>query len=232
MAEGTYDSTGDTLKHSLRVGALMVQVINELSQRSVQHDLSKTEPPELEVFNKVTPRLSTLTYGSEEYKASLKEMGPALDHHYANNRHHPEWHPRGVNGMTLVDVIEMIADWKASSERSPNGDLAKSLATQRDRFGIEPQLLDILVNTAHHFGWIPEPNIYEQTERHDGLRKHLYAVHHNLAALGLSDAEALRQHRDYHAEEPWRHEPADLSWTDEEMAEARRDDEAGGSGDA
>ena len=31
-----------------------------------------------------------LTYGSDEYKACLTEMKPALDHHYAANRHHPE----------------------------------------------------------------------------------------------------------------------------------------------
>lgn len=47
MAEPAYDSTADTLKHSLRVGTLMGQPIAELVQRSTRHDLSKTEPPEL-----------------------------------------------------------------------------------------------------------------------------------------------------------------------------------------
>lgn len=96
----SYDSTPDTLRHSLRVGALMHAVVHDLIDRSVRHDLSKTEPPEVEVFNEVTPRLRTLTYGSEEYKASLASMGPALEHHYARNRHHPEHHKDGIAGMT------------------------------------------------------------------------------------------------------------------------------------
>jgi hypothetical protein len=56
--------------------------------------------------------------------------------------------------MTLVDLIEMLADWKAATERHDDGDLARSLDIQRDRFGLSDQLADILRNTAHHFGWI------------------------------------------------------------------------------
>jgi len=42
-----YDSTAETLRHSLRVGELMGALIRELVDRSVKHDLSKTEDPEL-----------------------------------------------------------------------------------------------------------------------------------------------------------------------------------------
>lgn len=155
MSEPAYDSTADTLKHSLRVGALMGQAINELVDRSVRHDLSKTQPPELEIFNEFTPKLKHSTYGSDEYKGFLVAMGEALEHHYAHNRHHPEhFGDRGVNGMTLVDLMEMLADWKAATERHDDGDLAKSLEIQKGRFGISDQLLEILRNTAEHFGWI------------------------------------------------------------------------------
>ncbi|MFB4275773.1 DUF5662 family protein [Nonomuraea sp. MTCD27] len=155
MPESTYDSTADTLKHSLRVGTLMGQAITELVQRSTRHDLSKTEPPELEIFNEYTPKLKHSTYGSDEYKGFLDAMGPALQHHYAVNRHHPEHFRNGVNDMTLVDLIEMLADWKAATERHDDGDLAESLEIQRHRFGLSPQLEQILRNTAEWFGWIP-----------------------------------------------------------------------------
>lgn len=68
----TYDSTAETLKHSLRVGALMGAAIKELTDRSVRHDLSKTEDPELGVFNEYTPKLKDSTYGSDEYKGFLE----------------------------------------------------------------------------------------------------------------------------------------------------------------
>lgn len=154
MAEPAYDSTADTLRHSLRVGELMGQPIAELVTRSTQHDKSKTEPPELAVFNEYTPRLKHSTYGSDEYKSFLAGMKPALDHHYAANRHHPEHFANGVAGMTLVDLVEMLADWKAATERHAAGDLERSLDIQRERFGLSDQLLAILQNTASYYGWI------------------------------------------------------------------------------
>lgn len=157
MPDAPYDSTADTLKHSLRVGALMGQPIAELVERSTQHDLSKTQPPELEIFNEFTPKLKDSTYGSEEYKGFLVAMGEGLKHHYQANRHHPEhFGERGINGMTLVDLVEMLCDWKAATERHADGDLARSLEIQQKRFGISNQMLEVLRNTAEHFGWLPQ----------------------------------------------------------------------------
>ena len=151
-----YDSTADTLKHSLRVGELMGVVVKELVDRSTQHDRSKTEDPELAVFNEFTPKLKTSTYGSEEYRGFLVSMGSGLAHHYANNRHHPEHFVNGINDMTLMDLIEMLSDWKAAGERHDDGSLRRSLDIQRLRFNISDQLWSILRNTAEHLGWIDE----------------------------------------------------------------------------
>ena len=131
----------------------MVQVVKETLDRSTCHDRSKTEPPEVEVFDEFTPKLQTSTYGSDEYKGFLEAMGEGLKHHYASNRHHPEHFDNGVDDMTLVDLIEMLADWKAATERHADGDLTKSLDIQQQRFGLSDQLLKILANTAEHFGW-------------------------------------------------------------------------------
>jgi uncharacterized protein DUF5662 len=149
-----YDSTADTLKHSQRVGELMAALIKDLVDRSMCHDRSKTQEPELAVFNEYSPKLRTLTYGSDEYKAALAGMGEGLAHHYAHNRHHPEHTPHGITGMTLVDLIEMLADWKAAGERHADGSLSRSLALNAERFGIDEQLLQILANTADEYGWL------------------------------------------------------------------------------
>jgi hypothetical protein len=155
VSEEPYDSTADTLRHSLRVGELVGDAVKELVDRSVRHDISKTLEPEVGVFNEFTPKLRTSTYGSDEYKGFLAAMGEGLAHHYANNRHHPEHFTDGVNDMTLVDLIEMLADWKAATERHADGDLARSLDIQRERFGMSDQLYRILWNTARHFVWMP-----------------------------------------------------------------------------
>lgn len=150
----TYDSRPDTIKHSMRVGELIHQMMRQLMDRSFTHDNSKTIEPELSIFNEFTPKLKELSYGSDEYKASLEAMGTGLKHHYEHNRHHPEHFKNGINGMTLVDLIEMLADWKAATERHNDGSLRKSLEIQKERFGISDQLYEILCNSAREFGWM------------------------------------------------------------------------------
>ncbi len=132
----------------------MVEVEKEALDRSTCHDRSKTGSPEVECFDEFTPKLKSLTYDSDEYRACLSAMKPALDHHYAANRHHPEHFENGIDDMTLVDLIEMLADWKAATERSDSGDLARSLDINKERFGISDQLMYVLWNTAAHFGWL------------------------------------------------------------------------------
>ena len=100
------------------------------------------------MFAEYTDQLKNLEYNSEEYKASLAALKPALDHHYATYRHHPEHFADGVNDMNLIDLCEMIADWKAASERQNNGNLIKSIEINAKRFGIDAQLKQILLNTA------------------------------------------------------------------------------------
>lgn len=90
----TYDSWSDTRRHIARVQDLMDIAGSKLFKRALAHDESKLQSPEKDVFDRVTPRLKGLTYGSDEYKASLAEMAPALNHHYFVNDHHPEyWAP-------------------------------------------------------------------------------------------------------------------------------------------
>lgn len=148
------DSTLATLQHSRRVDELLLQLIGDIQARVTQHDLSKMEDPEKATFDEYSPRLRDSTYGSDEYKGFLAGMQVGLTHHYANNRHHPEHFEHGVNDMTLVDLIEMLSDWKAATERHANGDLERSLVIQQHRFEMSPQLTAVLRNTALAAGWL------------------------------------------------------------------------------
>ena len=138
----------ETQQHIENVRKYLRFFTDRLTTRGVEHDKSKLEPPEVELFAQQTEDLKNLEYGSEEYKASLDALKPALEHHYAVNRHHPQFHKAGINDMNLIDILEMLCDWKASSERNKNGNLLKSIETNAKRFGISNQLLQILINTA------------------------------------------------------------------------------------
>ena len=122
-------------------------------RRLANHDMSKLFDPEKDLFDEFTPRLRETDYMSDEYKTALEALKPALDHHYANNSHHPEHFENGVSGMTLVDLLEMFCDWKAASMRHESGDFLMSIVANKDRFGISTELTDILMNTAEAFGW-------------------------------------------------------------------------------
>jgi hypothetical protein len=47
--------------------------------------------------------------------------------------------------MDLVQVIEMLADWKAATLRHADGDLARSIEQNAERFGYGDQF---------RFGWL------------------------------------------------------------------------------
>jgi hypothetical protein len=149
----TYDSTQDTHDHISKVQEQMAEMRNRLRLRALRHDASKLAEPEKALYDILTPRLKGLTYGSDEYKANLAELKPALEHHYANNSHHPEHYPEGIAGMDLLDLVEMLCDWRAAGMRHSDGDMTRSLEINRDRFKIDPQLYAILCNTARRIGW-------------------------------------------------------------------------------
>lgn len=156
MSTTTYDSRPETQEHIERVRVFMDRAIDNLLKRELEHDASKLVEPELSAFDIATPKLAELEYGSEEYRQSLRDLGPALTHHFQENDHHPEHFSNGVNGMTLMALVEMLCDWRAASERvkqrTDDPEKMKTfesgLAYNFERFGIGEQLGMILLNTA------------------------------------------------------------------------------------
>lgn len=141
------DSTKATFKHIDQVFENLSFFSTELLTRGHMHDRSKLLPPEKEGFDQNTCQLKTMVYGSPEYKESRKRMKPTLDHHYANNDHHPE-HYAKVDEMNLFALVEMFCDWCASVKRNKDGDIFKSLEINKKRFKLSKQMYSILKNTA------------------------------------------------------------------------------------
>lgn len=148
-----YDSTADTLKHIKRVAFFLAKAASELLKRATVHDDSKLKSPEKELFDKYTPILKNLKYGSDEYQESLDNLKPALEHHYANNSHHPEFYDQGIDDMDLFDVIEMFYDWQAATERNKDGNIMKSIDINKKRFKMSDQLAKIFENTAKRYSF-------------------------------------------------------------------------------
>lgn len=153
-ANASYDSRPDTYAHIAEVRDRLICVAMDILDRANVHDNSKLSEPEVSVFNEYTPKLKDSTYGSDEYKTFLAGMGRGLRHHYLHNDHHPEHHENGVRDMDLVQVTEMLADWKAATLRHADGDLRRSIEQNAERFGYGDEFTRLLLNTAERFGWV------------------------------------------------------------------------------
>lgn len=151
-----YDSTKETLEHINKVISYGRVFAKMLTEQIEKHDASKLREPEKRLFDKIAPRLKEHKYGSPEYEATLKEMQGGLQEHYKNNSHHPEHTKFGIAGMNLFDLIEMLIDWKAATERTKQGNIEESLKKQEMRFDIAPQLMAILRNTLIQMKWIED----------------------------------------------------------------------------
>lgn len=141
----------ETLKHIHRVRYFLSKMIEELDKRARNHDLSKLESPEKEIFGEYTSELANTPYPSEEYNKLSEKVRPAIEHHHSKNSHHPEFYKNGVNDMDIIDLCEMLADWKAATERMKNGNIRKSIDANSERFNINPQLAQIFRNTVNKY---------------------------------------------------------------------------------
>lgn len=135
----------DLHKHKVLLRAVLYNLANQLKERADKHDDSKFSKEEKDVFESIDNIKREDFDSYEEYFNCTKPLiQKALDHHYANNRHHPEHFEKGVDNMNLLDIIEMIVDWDTSAScRGTQLDTEYSFK----RFKIEPQLQKIILNT-------------------------------------------------------------------------------------
>ena len=137
--------THELHKHRLLLKGILNHLANELKERAEHHDDSKYDKEEKDVFEIIDNiRREDFDTYEEYYNCTKPLVQKALDHHYSNNRHHPEHFEKGVNDMNLLDILEMVVDWDTSAScRGTKLDVDYSFK----RFKIEPQLQKIIINT-------------------------------------------------------------------------------------
>lgn len=126
------------LRHRIAVQRHLRRISQQIEARIVEHDSSKFQEDEFEGFVEINIVARTHPYGSQEYKDSISHNN-AVELHRQRNRHHPEYHQTGVEDMTLVELIEMVCDWKAASETYGQTSFQESLSIQAKRFNLTPE---------------------------------------------------------------------------------------------
>lgn len=138
--------------HIRAVQTHLSRAISLLAQRMVRHDQSKYSTPELPLIQQ-RARLGLLPYDSPQYHEALAQIKSAVQAHYEVNDHHPEHQAQGVLDMSLLQLLEMVCDWRAAAEANGT-DPMQSLDLSVERFHISAELRQILLNTYREMGWI------------------------------------------------------------------------------
>jgi len=131
------------LRHNRLVASYLINLACAMEKRAIVHDASKLSVDEFTGFVQINRIAREHEYGSQEYKDSIKKTD-AVALHYSRNPHHPEHYKSGVDDMSLVDLIEMVADWKAASETYGQTSLEEALEIQAKRFGLSAKHLYLI----------------------------------------------------------------------------------------
>lgn len=124
------------IRHVWLVRAGLRRITRLLEERGDLHDESKLSNAEFPGFARMSSAAARHPYGSPEYRASLDAERPTIERHQGRNRHHPEHYLDPAREMGLLDLIEMVADWRAAWEvyDETNGRTWEdSLAVNRER---------------------------------------------------------------------------------------------------
>ena len=120
------------LRHQTLVRRYLLELAHRLEQRALIHDLSKLQLDEFTGFVEIQRVAREHRLDSPEYKASIQS--DVVNLHLSRNSHHPEFHHGGIKDMPLLDLIEMVIDWRAASETYGRTTMAESLPMQKERF--------------------------------------------------------------------------------------------------
>lgn len=141
-----------SLAHIGMVRFYLTQSIANLQHRLLHHDDSKLVEPERSAYEGLDEAIVGIPFGTDEYRQAIRShLGPALQHHYAHNRHHPDHYPNGVNGMTLFDLMEMLCDLRAACDEKDKQWI--DLEANRQMHKMSDDVYGILANTIKEMGW-------------------------------------------------------------------------------
>ena len=86
-----------------------------------------------------------------EVQKNLAEMRAVLE----KSRHHTTgFHENEFADMNLFDILEMLADWKAASRRSPGLSFVDSLPKAFQKYSIPENMQKHIRSTLEYLGWI------------------------------------------------------------------------------
>lgn len=136
------------LKHKSYVMFFLFKIMWALFKRGLKHDLSKFSREEFEYVYILSTKGVGVKFGSKEYYDLVDCVLPAKEAHARRNQHHAEYYGNCIDKMSVLDKIEMMADWLAASRRS-GSKIMNSLEINTAKYKISKDTRDGLERDFH-----------------------------------------------------------------------------------
>lgn len=140
------DTVQSVIRHKEAVRKRLNWLAENLKHRAEIHDNSKLQVPEI-LWLIQMDREPKYTYGTPEYFEKMNRWQKFFDHHYKENRHHPNHFPNGISDFTLADLCEFVIDITSYYDQLHPENAIQTVEAQANRFELDPQLVQILKNT-------------------------------------------------------------------------------------
>lgn len=141
----------ETKKHIEQVQQCLKDICSKLQLRSYDHDMSRYRRPGSLKFREVYSELKETEGNDEIHLSILEKLRILREKYFKTCRYCPESHDNNVSEMNLVDLLELLSDWKADSS-----DLKKTIIENQKKYKYTDELMNVLLNTAKYLGWIDE----------------------------------------------------------------------------
>ena len=136
-------------KHKLYVLYYIIVFCLRLIWRGVKHDNSKFSKEEFKYIYKAYN--TNVKFGTRQYYSLTRDAASARNLHAMRNRHHPEFYGN-INRMSIIDLAEMLCDWKAATKRV-DGDIIYSLRINTKRYKIDRDLVEAIRRDINELGF-------------------------------------------------------------------------------
>lgn len=129
-------------RHIMTVQSLVRRLAYQLMLRADTHDLSKFAPDEFGGMIEIDRIADEQGLNSPAYMEALS--GGAIQLHQSRHPHHPEYHSRGIEDMSLLDIVEMVCDWKAANQLRGHPAWGESVQMMADRLNLSSEYLFLI----------------------------------------------------------------------------------------
>lgn len=172
----------------------MSNLSQEVIKRGYEHDESKFGPEELPYYTAAIDDFNKYPFGTDGYNKAKESLGDAVKHHYAHNRHHPEfnrqreeWRPvvgfeqhYEVSNYGDVRSLDRIISRPTQGDFIKKGQLLTQYVTPKGYCRIQLRAGDKCKNVMIHYlvakAFVPNPNNKPTINHIDGCKTNNYAL--------------------------------------------------------